>query len=444
MGEVWRARHVVLDCPVAIKASLSREARSLQRFEQEARIGASLAGPNLCRVFDAGTYRGFSLLVMEYLQGQTLAERMLFGSRLLPTEAISIVSQVARGLSRAHEAGVIHRDLKPSNIFLERGAQVRLLDFGVAKDWAAEQTSSGDFLGTPQYLSPEQARDPRSVGPASDLWSLALISYECVVGKRVFAASSPAELVDQVCNRALPRPSAHAPVPAEFDAWFAKATQRDPEKRFPTAAAFAEALTKALQSAPVPHFESTATASLMGKLDTRRRLSGWQLAWLGAAATATVMLAAFLVARPKSRATGQHELPNSTTVTEENTAKPSSDHFLPLEHDSSEAIRLAVEAGKKDAVEHLDQQPDRRTQNAPGEHAQRASSQSPNNSPQLVDPAVSDATPGGRADGTAPIAESAHALERAPTEKTVPTMTRERPAASSGTRSDARNPFSYR
>ncbi len=442
MGEVWRARHMILDCPVAIKASLSREARSLQRFEQEARIGASLAGPNLCRVFDAGTYRGYSLLVMEYLQGQTLAERLLFGSRLLPTEALAIVTQVARGLSRAHAAGVIHRDLKPSNIFLERGERVRLLDFGVAKDWKAEQTSSGDFLGTPQYLSPEQARDPRGVGPASDLWSLALITYECVVGKRVFAASSPAELVDHVCHRALPRPSAHAPVPAEFDAWFAKATQRDPKKRFPTAAAFAEALTNALQSAPAPQVDSTRTASLMEKLDAGRRPNRWQLVSLGAV-TAVVVLGAFLVARPASRATGPHRPTNSTSATRESASDPSADQRGRLEHESFEPLRLTTEDPDEDVEKALEYQPDRRVQNTSDERPQRASRTSLNGSPQLVDPNLSGVAPGDEA-STAPTVESAHAPQPAGTEKASLPMTRQRPAASSNTGSDARNPFSYR
>jgi serine/threonine-protein kinase len=198
MGEIWRARHTTLGCLVAVKVSLKTDAQAAARFSLEARIGATLVSPYVCRVTDAGEHLGRSLLVMEYLQGQELSERLLCQGRLPPREVINVLDAVTRGLACAHQAGVIHRDIKPSNIFLERRGPAKLLDFGVARAGEVGQTRSGEFLGTLHYVSPEQVRDSRNVGPASDLWSLAMVAYECVVGERPFGAIGPAELVDRI------------------------------------------------------------------------------------------------------------------------------------------------------------------------------------------------------------------------------------------------------
>src|SRR6185503_11783841 len=144
--------------------------------------------------------------------------------------------QIARALSRAHEAGIVHRDLKPDNVFLVRNEDeeiAKVLDFGIAKSAANRLdkdagTRTGAVMGTPYYMSPEQISGSKAVDSRADLWALGVIACECLTGRRPFEADSVGGLALKICTEPLPRPSALAPTPAGFDAWFERAASRDP------------------------------------------------------------------------------------------------------------------------------------------------------------------------------------------------------------------------
>ena len=248
MGTVWRAEHTKLKTPVAVKLiapSMVQSREALARFDREARVAASLDGPNIVRVIDFGIQEDTPFIAMELLEGETLGARLARGA-LSPEVTLRVVSQIARGVARAHQARVVHCDLKPENVFLAHvdGEEVaKILDFGVAKAPLLDPlTQTGAVLGTLQYMSPEQLEGRKNVGERSDLYSLAVIVFECVCGRPAFRGDSIAELVRRICGAPLPVPSSIARVPAGFDAWFARAAHRDPTARFSSAREMSDAL----------------------------------------------------------------------------------------------------------------------------------------------------------------------------------------------------------
>lgn len=260
MGSVWRAEHTELKNQVAIKLldpAISQNQEMIGRFLREARAAASLQNRHVIQIFDHGVENGEAFMVMELLEGESLGERLQRGP-LSVEETIKFMIQVMRAMAKAHEAGIIHRDLKPDNIFITRdddGEYAKVLDFGVAKvsgDLGATngvKTQTGMMLGTPFYMSPEQAK-AKKVDARTDVWALAVITYECLVGKRPFTGDSFADLVLTLCNAPIPIPSQSASVPAGFDEWFVHATQRDVDRRFRTARDMANELVQ-LADAPL-------------------------------------------------------------------------------------------------------------------------------------------------------------------------------------------------
>ncbi|MFO0567828.1 MAG: serine/threonine-protein kinase [Polyangiaceae bacterium] len=254
MGTVWRAEHLVLCAPVAVKVldrDVSQDEEAHDRFIREARSAAALRSPHVVQILDYGVDDGFPYIAMELLEGETLQRRLARSGTLSPLETARIITHVARAVGRAHEAGIIHRDLKPENVFIVKNedAEVcKVLDFGVAKVETAQlgpkgtRTRTGSLLGTPFYMSPEQAQGNKTIDQRSDLWSLGVIAYECLTGKRPFESDGLGDLVLQICVRDMPVPSQLAPVPAKFDDWFAHACSREPEKRFQTARELSDAL----------------------------------------------------------------------------------------------------------------------------------------------------------------------------------------------------------
>ena len=243
MGAVWSAEHLELNCPAAVKlldASFADSPEALARFKREAQSAASLRSTNIVQILDFGLDDGVPYIAMELLRGQTLARRLADKGLLSPIEAATILSQVARAVAWAHDMGIIHRDLKPGNIFLSDDAGqtvVKLLDFGIAKpltnsSMEASMTSTGVIMGTPQYMSPEQASGSKSVDHRTDIWSFGVIAYECIVGKRAFSADTLGSLTLAICSDPLPVPSRVAPVPKGFDEWFARCSHRDSGRRF--------------------------------------------------------------------------------------------------------------------------------------------------------------------------------------------------------------------
>ncbi len=257
MGSVWYAEHLTLRSPVAVKlitleGNCSEE--SLQRFLHEARAGAALRSPHVVQILDYGLHEGLPYLVMELLVGESLADRLNRVGALGVRTTERIVSQVARALTRAHDAGVVHRDLKPENIFLVDDADdllVKLLDFGIAKSSvdsltslvAAQHTRTGMFIGTPQYASPEQIEGVSALDYRTDIWSLGVVAYECLLGQTLFSGDTIGKIMVEICSQPLPIPSERGFVPDGFDAWFARACSRDPDQRFQSAREAATELT---------------------------------------------------------------------------------------------------------------------------------------------------------------------------------------------------------
>ena len=196
MGEVYRAEDLKLSQVVAIKflpEALSQDATALTRFHSEVRTARQVSHPNVCRVFDIGEAEGALFLTMEYVDGEDLASVVRRIGRLSPERATEIARQICAGLAAAHERGVIHRDLKPANVMLDGAGKIRITDFGLASI-AASIKGAEARAGTPAYMSPEQLAG-REVTPKSDIYSLGLILYEILTGKRAFEATTLPELM---------------------------------------------------------------------------------------------------------------------------------------------------------------------------------------------------------------------------------------------------------
>jgi hypothetical protein len=196
MGEVYRAEDLKLSQVVAIKflpEALSQDATALSRFNAEVRIARQVSHPNVCRVFDIGDADGLPFLTMEFVDGEDLASVVRRIGRLSPERATEIARQICAGLAAAHERGVIHRDLKPANVMLDGAGKIRITDFGLA-GIAASIQGADVRAGTPAYMAPEQLAG-REVTAKSDIYSLGLILYEILTGKRAFEAATLPELV---------------------------------------------------------------------------------------------------------------------------------------------------------------------------------------------------------------------------------------------------------
>jgi serine/threonine protein kinase len=273
MGAVWRAEHLGLGCPVAVKLMLAGSAGdndARERFLREARVTSALRSRHIVQVLDYGTDRSTPYIVLELLEGESLAQRLTRVGRLGVLETAGVLRQVASGLSRAHAHGIVHRDLKPENIVIVRehgdalenregreqrdGRQrpedlVKLIDFGVAKhptngafSRVSHPTGPLTVVGTPHYMSPEQARAPETIDERTDVWALGVIAYECLLGYPPFVASSLAALIEAICRNPLPVPSRAGLKLPGFDRWFARACHRDRTRRFASATEAAQRL----------------------------------------------------------------------------------------------------------------------------------------------------------------------------------------------------------
>lgn len=256
MGAVWLARHLTLGNPMAVKiiraeAALNPQARA--RFEREAVLAARIRSAHVVTVVDHGLHDDLPYIVMEYLEGQSLRERLDSRGRLGLVETAMIVRHVARALVVAHEIGLVHRDIKPENLFIvsvDGDEVVKVLDFGVAKVSdeimldGVDPTRTGALLGTPFYLSPEQARGLRTLDHRADLWSLGVVAFECLTGRRPFAAHAMGPLIAKITVGPIPLPSQLAPelrLPLDVDRWMSQALCRDPIGRFASAMEMADA-----------------------------------------------------------------------------------------------------------------------------------------------------------------------------------------------------------
>jgi TonB family protein len=266
MGAVYEVQHVRTHKGLALKVmhpDVVARKGAQEKFEQEAYIGARIQSVHVVDVVDAGfdEATGLPYLVMELLKGRELASIVEKEGRLAPARVIRYLEQVARALDRAHQKGIVHRDLKPENVFVSRVEEdegrvggtddeiVKVLDFGIAKIVEGTTKEGTDETGTPLYMAPEQTSRGQIIGPATDVWALGIVAYECLVGQTYWRAGSVAEFYRELLFDKLPSPEERARedgvmMPQGFDAWFFGAVDRDPSKRYATAGEAITALAK--------------------------------------------------------------------------------------------------------------------------------------------------------------------------------------------------------
>jgi len=246
MGSVWVARHEQLGSTVALKfldASFAASAAHRARFEREARAAANLKSPHVVHVGDYGFEGDAPYLVMELLEGEDLGQRLHRLGRMSVRDTAKVLVQVGKALKKAHEAGFAHRDLKPANLFIARvddDEVVKILDFGIAKDQhaaAGDATRTGEVIGSPHYMSPEQVRAEKDLDHRTDLWSLGIILFRMLTGALPFPGDQLGPVLAKILTEPLPVATQIAPdLPPSMDGFFTRALARDKNQRFQTVA----------------------------------------------------------------------------------------------------------------------------------------------------------------------------------------------------------------
>jgi beta-lactam-binding protein with PASTA domain len=256
MATIYRAHDEQLGRDVAVKIlrpEYGRDGAFVARFRQEAQSAASLAHPNVVNVFDYGTDEAGPFIVMELVEGGDLATLLDEQAPLPPIAAAQIAQQIADGLQAAHERGIVHRDIKPSNVLLATGGRVKVVDFGIARALSeAQLTLPGTTLGSVHYFSPEQAAGEPVTG-ASDIYALGLVVYEMLTGQRPWRGDTAAAVALARLSSEPPVPSqVRAGIPPALDEIVRTALQREPDRRFRSAAAFSAALGRFIESPNAP------------------------------------------------------------------------------------------------------------------------------------------------------------------------------------------------
>jgi WD40 repeat protein/tRNA A-37 threonylcarbamoyl transferase component Bud32 len=256
MGVVYLARDLALHRLVALKVIRAGELaadQERQRFSAEGRAAARLQHGSVVQVFHVGEHAGLPFVVLEYVEGQSLKQR-LQGQPLPAAEAARLVLALCAGVQHAHEAGIIHRDLKPSNVLLDRQGRPKVADFGLAKalDADAGQTQTGQVLGTPSYMPPEQAAGRSDAGALVDVYALGAILYECLTGRPPFRGATVRETLEQVRTREPVAPRSLNPgVPRDLETICLKCLEKSPERRYASVQALAEDLQRYLEGRPI-------------------------------------------------------------------------------------------------------------------------------------------------------------------------------------------------
>ncbi|MDG4803936.1 serine/threonine-protein kinase [Micromonospora sp. WMMD980] len=240
MGDVWRGTDQVLGRTVAVKSllpALLDEPGFAERFRGEARTMATINHPGVVDVYDFGSDQQIAFLVMEYVEGDALSATLGRVGRLTPARTMALLAQAADALHAAHEKGIVHRDVKPGNLLVRPNGTLVLTDFGIARsELVGQLTAAGSVLGTASYISPEQATGAVAT-PASDVYALGVVAYQCLAGRRPFEGDNPLEIAMKHVRdtpRALP-----GDIPPQVRAIVERAMAKDPKARWPSAAALA-------------------------------------------------------------------------------------------------------------------------------------------------------------------------------------------------------------
>jgi serine/threonine-protein kinase len=332
MGEVWQATDTVLKRRVAVKllhASHAGDAGFQERFRREAHAMAAFHHPGVAAVYDYGeTGDGEdAYIVMAYVDGQPLHERIAEEGRLDPATTMSVIGQAAQALHAAHQAGIVHRDVKPANLIVRADGTVVLVDFGVARS-AGSQTLTGvdEVVGTANYIAPEQV-SKQATGPATDVYALGAVAYHCLAGHPPFLGESPvAVALHHLQDEPPPLPD---DVPAAVGTFVTTAMAKNPANRFPTAAAMADAATAAAArtnvtdapTVPIPVTEPAAEPVAASASRRRRRVALWTLLLLALTGLG-VVLALALPGGPGSGPTNPPVSPHSDRIGSTNAVQP--------------------------------------------------------------------------------------------------------------------------
>jgi serine/threonine protein kinase len=279
MGRVYEGRHHETKARVAIKvlhAEVARDAVAVERFKREYETASEMKHPNVVKVIEFGATEDRSqFMTMEYLEGEELGNLLRRGGKVETPRLLRIVCQIALALDYAHSFGFIHRDLKPDNIFLcrgEGGETVRILDFGSVKlqmDTGPKLTAFGTTLGSPYYMSPEQAMGKQDVDQRTDVFALAAITYEALTGKIAFEAINVAQILMKIINQNPTPPSQLAQLPGSVDDVIDKGLRKDKTKRYSDASSLAAGLCQAFGlSADAKHWAEASTSEIAAQLSS--------------------------------------------------------------------------------------------------------------------------------------------------------------------------------
>jgi serine/threonine-protein kinase len=315
MADVWLAEDTHLQRQVALKVLHRRFAQDrefVERFRREAESAAGLQQPNIVSVFDRGEFEGTYYIAMQFIEGPTL--KQLIDRGLTPEQAVALIRQVLEAARFAHRNGIVHRDLKPQNVIVDAEGKAMVTDFGIARAGVSEITQTGSVMGTPHYLSPEQAQG-FDVTAVSDLYSVGVILYEALTGRVPFEADSAVAVAMKQVSQTPQRPSSinHLVSPA-LDAVVMRALEKDPGERFQSADAFIAALDAAMKDPgatgggtaafaalpPVVATPEEATAAELDPEEERKRKRRRRLWALLGAAVLIGLLVGFALTRDTS------------------------------------------------------------------------------------------------------------------------------------------------
>jgi serine/threonine protein kinase len=293
MGEVFRAVHPKLGRNVAVKvlSNVAQRPEFTAQFLNEARIQAGLHHPNIATLYDFLECGGLTCIVMEYIDGPTLAERIGATGRLQIAEALRIFRDVVAAVCYIHSHGIVHRDIKPHNIKISSAGEVKLLDFGIAKtDTTPRFTAAGKVIGTFEYLSPERL-EGGAADMRSDIWALGVLLYEMIAGSTPFSAPTIGELYAQINRCVYSRPSTFNPaIPRELEAIIARCLKKHPGSRYQSASELLNDLKRLMTAVPSLPNTKPVTSKLSTWIKNHRALIQADRSLLSASAVAAIAL----------------------------------------------------------------------------------------------------------------------------------------------------------